>query len=167
MMADLERIVEIYNATIPSRQVTADLEPISVQSRLPWFHAHDPRRRPLWVAQSSAGVEGWLSLSTFYDRAAYDATVEVSVYVDERSRATGLGSLLLTHAIAQAPALGIDTLIGYVYRHNPQSLRLFHRHGFQRWGLLPGVTVLDRLARDVVILGRKVTEQISNGGSIS
>jgi L-amino acid N-acyltransferase YncA len=38
---DLAAIVAIYNSAVPSRQVTADLEPVSVERRLPWFHAHD------------------------------------------------------------------------------------------------------------------------------
>jgi L-amino acid N-acyltransferase YncA len=38
---DLPAIVAIYNSTVPSRQVTADLEPVSVESRLPWFQARD------------------------------------------------------------------------------------------------------------------------------
>ena len=33
LKTDLEKIVEIYNSTIPSRTVTADTEPVSVQSR--------------------------------------------------------------------------------------------------------------------------------------
>lgn len=44
--ADLDRIVATYNASIPSRLVTADLQPVTVDSRLPWFAAHDPTRRP-------------------------------------------------------------------------------------------------------------------------
>ncbi|MBV8628542.1 MAG: N-acetyltransferase, partial [Paraburkholderia sp.] len=44
---DLPAIVAIYNSTVASRQVTADLEPVSVESRLPWFHAHGPAARPL------------------------------------------------------------------------------------------------------------------------
>jgi L-amino acid N-acyltransferase YncA len=40
--ADLPSIVEIYNATIPSRMVTADLEPVSVESRVHWFEQHRP-----------------------------------------------------------------------------------------------------------------------------
>ncbi len=35
--ADLPAIVAIYNATIPGRMVTADTEPVSVDSRQPWF----------------------------------------------------------------------------------------------------------------------------------
>ena len=41
---DLPRIVEIYNATIPSREVTADTEPVSVESRIAWFEVS--RREP-------------------------------------------------------------------------------------------------------------------------
>lgn len=49
--ADLPAIVAIYNSTVSSRQVTADLEPVSVGSRHDWFNAHAPDRRPLWVVE--------------------------------------------------------------------------------------------------------------------
>jgi phosphinothricin acetyltransferase len=153
---DLPRIVEIYNATIPSREVTADTEPVSVESRIAWFEAHRPESRPLWVAEGAGGIDGWLSISTFYGRPAYDGTVELSVYVADDRRGCGLGSMLMRHALVQAPALGIEALIGFIFRHNPRSLRLFHNHGFERWGLLPAVAVLDGTPRDVVIVGRKV-----------
>ena len=35
--ADLPAIVAIYNSTVPSRMVTADTEPVTVESRLAWF----------------------------------------------------------------------------------------------------------------------------------
>lgn len=37
---DLPDIVDIYNSTIAGRMVTADLEPVTVESRIPWFEAH-------------------------------------------------------------------------------------------------------------------------------
>ena len=37
--ADLPRIVEIYNASIPARLATGDLEPVSIESRKAWFAA--------------------------------------------------------------------------------------------------------------------------------
>jgi phosphinothricin acetyltransferase len=49
--ADLPAIVDIYNSTIPSRMVTADLEPVSVASREAWFADHSPERWPLWMAE--------------------------------------------------------------------------------------------------------------------
>ena len=46
---DLSAIVAIYNAAIPSGKATADLQPVSVESRLLWFYEHKPDYRPIWV----------------------------------------------------------------------------------------------------------------------
>ncbi|MEO8156884.1 MAG: N-acetyltransferase family protein [Betaproteobacteria bacterium] len=154
--ADLPAIVEIYNATIPSRQATADLEPVSVNSRAQWFAQHDSGFRPLWAAEDTGRVAGWLSFSTFYGRPAYDKTAELSVYVGESFRNRGLGSCFLHQAVAHAAAMGVDRLIGFVFRRNRASLDLFAKIGFVRWGELPGVTLLDGIERDVIILGRRV-----------
>lgn len=153
---DLPRIVAIYNATIPSRQVTADLEPVSVESRRRWFDEHRPESRPLWVVELSGHVAAWLSFSSFYGRPAYRRTAEISVYVDAPWRGHGVGRYLLQQAIACAPALQIDTLLGFIFGHNEPSLHLFESLGFERWGDLPGVAMLDGVERDLVIVGRRV-----------
>lgn len=155
--ADLPAIVEIYNATIPGRMVTADLQPVTVESRRPWFAAHQTPSRPLWVlADADGSVAAWLSFDTFYPRAAYDGTAMVAIYVADRQRRRGIGRRLLVAAIARAPALGIHTLLGYIFGHNEPSLRLFEAHGFSRWAHLPRVAVLDGAERDLVIVGRRV-----------
>jgi L-amino acid N-acyltransferase YncA len=153
---DLAAIVEIYNSTIPSRLVTADTEPVSVESRVSWFEAHVPDKRPLWVAESDGCIAGWLSFSSFYGRPAYDKTAELSVYVHESFRRHGLGSYFLTQALAHAPSLAVDTLLGFIFGHNTPSLSLFERFGFARWGELPKVASLDGIERDVIIVGRHV-----------
>jgi L-amino acid N-acyltransferase YncA len=155
-LADLPRIVEIYNATIPSRQVTGDLEPISIESRVPWFHAHRPESRPLWVAEMEGQVLAWISFSDFYGRPAYRKTAEISLYVYEPVRRCGWGSYLLSEAIAHAPTLQINRLLAFIFGRNRPSLSLFKSFGFEPWGLLPGVALLDQVETDLVILGRKV-----------
>jgi phosphinothricin acetyltransferase len=152
---DLGAIVAIYNATVPTRMVTADTEPVSVESRRPWLEAHGGKR-PLWVAEDGAAVVAWLSFSSFYGRPAYDATAELSIYVDATARRHGLGRALLARAIERAPSLGVTTLLGFIFGHNAPSLRLFEVHAFARWGTLPRVAVLDGVERDLVIVGRRV-----------
>jgi L-amino acid N-acyltransferase YncA len=153
---DLPAIVAIYNSTVPSRQVTADLEPVSVESRLTWFHAHGPAKRPLWVVEDGGRVIAWLSFSDFYGRPAYRHTSEVSIYLDEAARGKGLGRQLLAAAIEAAPGLGIHTVLGFVFGHNEPSVRLFNSFGFTAWGTLPRVAVLDGIERDLVILGKRL-----------
>jgi len=153
---DLPAIVAIYNSTIAGRMVTADLEPVSVESRLPWFHAHQPARRPLWVAEQDGRIVAWISLSDFYGRPAYNGTAEVSIYLDESVRGQGMGSQLLQYVLETAPQFGVHTLLGFIFGHNVPSLELFQRFGFASWAHLPEVAQLDGVARDLIILGRKL-----------
>lgn len=156
MRSDLPQIVAIYNSTIPSRMVTADTEPVSLESRVPWFEEHEPAFRPLWVVEDSGRILAWLSFSSFYGRPAYAKTAELSVYVHERHRNRGLGSYFLRQALQEAPSLKVDTLLGFIFGHNAPSLALFQRFGFARWGELPRVASLDGAERDLIIMGRRV-----------
>ncbi|MDP4095318.1 GNAT family N-acetyltransferase [Paenibacillus sp. P96] len=155
-LEDLPAIVDIYNSTIPGRMVTADLEPVTIDSRLSWFEEHDPERRPLWVIRGVNGIAGWASLQSFYGRPAYNGTVEISIYVSEAIRGAGIGSRLIQHALQECPRLGVQTVLGFVFGHNEPSLGLLRKFGFEQWGLYPRVAVLDGIERDLVILGKRV-----------
>ena len=155
--ADLPAIVAIYNAAIPGRMATADTEPVTVSQRLPWFRDHDLARRPLWMAVEDDRILGWLSFQSFYGRPAYHATAEVSVYVAPAAQRRGIALALLTRARAEAPRLGLRTLLGFIFDHNAPSLALFERLGFERWALLPRVAELDGVERGLVIVGRRVS----------
>jgi phosphinothricin acetyltransferase len=153
---DLPAIVEIYNAAIPGRMATADLDPVSAESRRGWLRAHDPAKRPLWVALDGASVVGWLSFQSFYGRPAYHATAELSVYVSPNHQRRGVGRALMARAVEQASRLELKTLLGFIFAHNEPSLSLFASFGFQRWGVLPRVAELDGVERDLIIVGRRV-----------
>lgn len=153
---DLEQIVHIYNSTIPGRQVTADLDPVTVESRVPWFHEHAPDFRPLWVLRVGGNIAAWLSFQSFYGRPAYNGTAEISIYIAEEYRGQGFGKILVQKAIEESPRLSLTRLVGFVFAHNEPSLALLKKFGFEQWGFLPEVANLDGLLRDLVIVGRKV-----------
>ena len=155
-LSDLPAIVEIYNATIPTRESTADTEPVTVDARRGWFAAHVPSRRPLWVFAEEKDVLAWLSFKDFYGRPAYAATAEIGVYVREDARGRGVARALIRHAIDESPRLGLTTLMAVVFAHNLGSRTLFKAHGFEEWGRLPGVAQLDGKPADVLMLGRRV-----------
>jgi L-amino acid N-acyltransferase YncA len=155
-LADLPRIVEIYNESIPGRLATADLEPVTVDERRAWFERHSPAHRPLWVAEVGQGIAGWLSLESFYGRPAYDATVEVSIYVSCAAQRRGIGQHLLKQAIERAPEFGVRTMLGFIFAHNEPSIALFRRFGFVEWGRYPDIAVLDGVERTLSILGKRV-----------
>ena len=154
--ADLEAIVAIYNAAIPGRTATADTEPVTVKSRRAWLRDRDFSRHPIWVAEQDGHVAGWLSVGRFYGRPAYAATAEVGIYVDPKSQRAGIATRLMSHAITQAPRLGLSTFLGFIFAHNEPSLSLFRKFGFEEWGRLPRVALLDGVQRDLQILGKRV-----------
>ena len=163
--SDLPAIVEIYNATVPTRMVTAELEPTTVEARLPWFREHSPEQYPFWVAESGGRVIGWLDFKKFLSRCAYRGTAEISVYVDKKSRRRGVAQRLLEQAIARAPSLRITALVGLIFGHNEPSLKLFDRLGFERWGFLPGIARLDGVQRDLVMVGLHCGKRSSSSSS--
>ena len=140
--ADLKEIVEIYNQSIPGRLATADTNPITVASRLDWYHKRSPNR-PLWVATVNEEIYGWLSFQDFYGRPAYSHTAEISIYVATQHHRKGVASKLLKKAIAFCPELELTTLLGFVFAHNQPSINLLTHYGFSQWGHLPNVAILD------------------------
>jgi L-amino acid N-acyltransferase YncA len=155
--ADLPAIVAIYNAAIPGRTATADLEPVTVESRRAWFAEHDSTRRPLWVAEVDGAVVAWIGLSSFYGgRPAYNATAEVSLYIDPPHQARGLGRDLMLRMIAACPRLGVSTLLGMYFDHNTASRKLCESLGFEQVGHLARIANLDGQMRGLIIAARRI-----------
>ncbi|MEM1370076.1 MAG: N-acetyltransferase family protein [Cyanobacteria bacterium P01_H01_bin.15] len=155
-------ILDIYNAAIPGRLATGDLQPVSLAQRRDWFQAHSPQRRPLWVYEQGGQVIAWISANSFYGRPAYGATAEFSLYVAPDYHGQGIGKYLLKQLIATCPELGISTLLGFIFAHNQASLRLSEKLGFERWGFLPEVAAMEGIQRDLVIMGRKISDAAPN-----
>ncbi|MDO4997658.1 MAG: GNAT family N-acetyltransferase [Neisseria sp.] len=152
--SDLADIVAIYNSTIPTRQSTADLQPVSVESRRAWFEAHN-EKRPIYVVKNAENqLLAWGSFSDYYPRDAYHISAEISVYVGEQARGQGLGKTLLQFMLQQAPSLGIRNVLAVIFAHNAASIALFEQAGFAKWGHLPKVCDLENQLADIVILGK-------------
>ncbi|MBV8326571.1 GNAT family N-acetyltransferase [Chryseobacterium sp.] len=156
--ADLNKIVEIYNSTIASRMVTADVEEVSVESKHKWFKEHNPETRPLWIVEdANHEIIGWVSFSSFHERPAYNGTVEVSIYLDESCRGKGYGKTILKYCIDNAGKFGVNNLVALIFLHNEPSLKLFRYFEFEDWGTLPDVAILDGIERSLKILGKRIS----------
>ena len=153
---DLPAIIKIYNAAIATRMATAQLEPVTLESRRNWLKDHSPDRHPFWVLEIDRRIAGWLTLKPFLPRGAYRGASEVSVYVDEKFRRRGVARTLLEQAISRAQSLEIRAMVGLIFAHNAPSLKLSEQLGFEKWGLLPRIARLDNDERDLTIVGRHV-----------
>ncbi|HXB41328.1 MAG TPA: GNAT family N-acetyltransferase [Bacteroidia bacterium] len=155
-LKDLPAIVETYNSTIPGRMVTADLEPATVESKTAWFNSHNPKTRPLLVVEYAGQYAGWISYTDFKSRHAYHKTAELGIYLEEKFRGKGLGDACLEYAIEKSPSLNITALTGFIFGHNEPSLKLFYKHGFEKWAHMPQIADMEGILCDLIIVGRKV-----------
>jgi phosphinothricin acetyltransferase len=154
---DLPVIVAIYNSTVAGRMVTADTEPVALESRQQWFDEHTANKHPLWMVEEDNGtVIGWVSFQAFYGRPAYDATAEISIYLDPMQRGKGYGKKILQYCMDAAPSFGITTLLGFIFAHNEPSLQLFYKLGFEKWADLKNIANLDGIERSLNILGKRL-----------
>lgn len=148
---DLTGIVEIYNASIPLKAATADLEPQSTSQRSLWFAQHNEEHYPIWIREEEGRMAGWIALNPYYGRPAYRITAEVSLYLHPDFRGKGLGREMLLFAIQEAPARGFRNLLGYIFEHNRASVALFEQCGFTRNALLPGLADMEGFYADLGI----------------
>jgi L-amino acid N-acyltransferase YncA len=154
---DLPYINEIYNQAVRQGFCTAHLSEISLEERRIWFGAHDPVRFPVFVVENNQQVCGWVSLGSYrMDRQALAHVAEVSYYVDERERGRGMGSRLLGHAIRVAPEFGFTVLIAILLDKNPASIGLLEKYGFEKWGVMPGIALIDGQQADHLYYGLKL-----------
>ncbi len=156
-LGDLAEIVAIYNEAVRQRFATADLEPVTIEQRLPWFHEHDPATLPIYVAEREGAVIGWCSLSAYRPgRAALRRTAEISYYVRADSRGRHVGTALVQHAISDAPRVGKHVLFGILIDRNTASINLMKKCGFELWGRLSDVALIDGDLVSHVYYGRNV-----------
>lgn len=132
--ADLLAINDIYNYYVPRSTCTYQLEPETLVARQAWFEHHPPDRYPVTVAEIDQQIVGWGSLSKFRDRAAYDPTVEASIYIHHDFHRRGLGRALLIDLIERAKSIGYHSLIGGASADQTASVALQESLGFERIG---------------------------------
>jgi L-amino acid N-acyltransferase YncA len=150
-LVDLPAIVRIYNQSVPDRNATCDVQPTTLEDRIPWFHGHGSRH-PLWVATEGDQTVGWACISHYNEKAGYALTVENSLYVDKAHRGRGWGSRLLAHTLEEGRRLGYHAVIARIFAHNPVSIGLHLKFGFAEQGRLREIARLDGVFMDVVYL---------------
>ena len=158
---DIPAITEIYNQAIAMQSATADMSPVSIESRHTWLSEHAPNEYPVYVAESQGtitdGVLGWCSLSPYRPgRAALRATAEISYYVHEDHRRAGVGSELIAHVLEQCPGLGIKALFAILLDINTDSTRILEKFGFEQWGHMPNVADFNGHECGHLYYGRRV-----------
>jgi len=134
---DLERIVVIYNHYVIHTPITFDLAPVTVDDRRGWFEQFSTTgRHRLFVAVDRGNVVGYTASHQFRTKAAYDTTVETTVYCAPGAVGNGVGSSLYLALFEAIAGEDIHSFLAAITLPNEASVALHQRFGFT----LAGVT---------------------------
>jgi phosphinothricin acetyltransferase len=136
MRADLPRLTEIYNHYVINTPITFDLKPVTVEDRVRWFEEHaGTARHQLFVAEIAGTVVGWAGTGSFRDRAAYDTSVETTIYCAPETTGRGIGAAMYRVLFDALKNEDINRLLAGITLPNDASVKLHRRFGFKEVGV--------------------------------
>jgi phosphinothricin acetyltransferase len=130
-VADAEQIRAIYAPFVEDTAVSFETEvpPIEV-----YVEALSDSAYPWIVADRDGEVLGWAKGSRFKDRAAYQWSVELAVYIGPSTRRAGVGRALVTALMDELRERGFVGVFAGTTLPNPGSIALFESLGFRHCG---------------------------------
>jgi phosphinothricin acetyltransferase len=134
--ADLDGLNEVYNEYVRTAHYTFDLEPISIEARRDWFsHYGTAGRYRVFVAAADDSVVGYASSGRYRLKAAYETSVETSIYLVAEATGLGIGGKLYTALFDALRGEDVHRAFAGISLPNPASVALHEKFGFKRAGL--------------------------------
>jgi phosphinothricin acetyltransferase len=136
MRDDLPRLTEIYNYYVINTPITFDLAPVTAEGRARWFEEHaGTKRHRLFVAEDGGRVVGWAGTGPFRDRAAYDTSVETSIYCAHDATGCGIGATMYRVLLDALRNEDINRVLAGITLPNDASIAIHRKFGFTDVGV--------------------------------
>ncbi len=157
---DAEGILAIYAPIVRRTTISFELEAPTVEEMRKRIETTLPRL-PWLVCEADAQVMGYAYASKHRERAAYQWSVDVSVYVAEGARGRGLGRKLYTPLLGILEDLGYYSALAGVVLPNPASVGLHEALGFKPIGVYHNIGYKLGAWRDVGWWQRQLREYVT------
>src|SRR5512142_1544352 len=154
---DAEGMLAIYAPIVSETTISFEMEPPTVEemrrriettlAKLPWL---------VWEADGR--IMGYAYASRHRERAAYQWSVDVSVYVAEEARGRGLGRRLYAPLLGMLEDLGYYSALAGIALPNPASVGLHEAMGFKPIGVYRNIGYKSGAWRDVGWWQRQLRE---------
>lgn len=127
---DAARLVAIYTPYVENTSITFEYIVPSAEEFADRIR-HTLTRYPYLVAELDGEPAGYAYASAFKSRAAYDWSVETSIYVSRDLRSSGVGSLLYEKLEEYLTAQHVCNVCACITYPNPPSIAFHEKHGYK------------------------------------
>lgn len=128
---DAGTICKIYNHYITDTIVTFETEPVDAEAMRERIESITARF-PYLVYEQDGKVLGYCYAATWRSRAAYDQTVETTVYLHKDWIGKGLGHQLYQELVRQLRNAGLHVAVASITLPNTRSVALHEKFGFRK-----------------------------------
>ena len=133
---DIEAVNTIYNHYVLHTPITFDIDPWSLERRKEWYRGFDTTgRHQIFVAEDAGKVIGFAYSGPFGVRAAYDTSIETTVYLAEGSQGRGIGRALYEALFESLRTEDVHCACAGITLPNPASIALHRALGFEPVGI--------------------------------
>jgi phosphinothricin acetyltransferase len=133
---DYGAVVSIYNYYIENSHATFSTTPYSIGERAPWFSQfNESGPNQLLVAENDDTVLGFCCSTPFSKRAAYDVSVETTVYLATEATGRGIGKQLYEMLLENLSGIGLHGAYAGIALPNDASVKLHESLGFRKVGV--------------------------------
>lgn len=148
---DAVALVAIYRPYVENTAITFEYEVPSVadfEQRI----AKTVSKYPYLVAEEEGQILGYAYASTYYDRTAYDWSVELSVYLHPDACGKGIGTKLYDQLEAALERQGYLRFLACIALPNDASLALHQKRGYEQVAHFPKIGYKFEQWHDIVWL---------------
>jgi L-amino acid N-acyltransferase YncA len=125
----LPKVLAIYTHYVLNSTATFHSKPLTLEEMKAIVLSENPKY-PSFVIIEDEGIRGYVILTQYKNREAYDGTAEVTIYLTPDYTGKGIGSLALKHIETVARKNGFHVLLSVICGENGQSIHLFAQNGY-------------------------------------
>lgn len=129
-VADAKDLLEIYKPYVEKTVISFEYE-VPSEEEFKGRIAHTLEKYPYLVAEKEGKILGYAYVAPFKTRAAYDWSVETTIYLDEASKGLGIGRKLyetLEKIVSQQNIINVNACIAYA---NLESIAFHKKLGYK------------------------------------
>lgn len=135
---DAPDLLAIYSPYVRETAISFEIDPPSEAEFLERIRKI-AARFPYLVLEEDGKILGYAYGSTYYDRRAYDWAVELSIYLDPKTRGRGLGNLLYEALEQELEARGFLRFLACIALPNQASIALHQKRGYEQVAHFPKI----------------------------
>ena len=159
-LSDAATIRAIYQPYVTETSITFEVDVPNVQEfeeRITQTLAHFP----YLVAEEEGIVVGYAYASTYYARAAYDWTTELSIYVAKEAHGQGIGSALYTALEEELEARGYLRFLACIAVPNEASISMHKKRGYVQVAHFPKIGYKFNKWHDIVWMQKTIEGSVN------